>query len=677
MIEKSDQEYINERVFIGLSERFKWSKEMVLSEIEMIPKNIYTVGDYEIVKSFCNKEMDFAFILEGVFCNLVKEILDIYQNDSEEVIFLSALKLPSVDRRLSFLNSKMERFQKINKLREDFEKSKNIFLSGYEDGLEELNSIEGVSENIYEWLKETKNKLLLHSYIVLKNNNVGFYKYEPLNDISHIRDFFIDKRKAQKNSNTKEIRLSFSFKSFYDADFLDLLYREKGLEEFKKESYSITKGGSFSKKVKLGTGYYLYRLVEGIKNTLGKNEFPFFSSLITKHPPYQSGFVSFLNHRNNIRFDKIMYLGGADRAYYNKEYGMSIPVCSSVESFNKNSFYGLSPILLKDLNVIYGEDLRNSDISLMDGLRLLLEIIDDKDAKKIIMEKIKEVKRLNMDKMPVYFESKNNTPLSKKHSEIKKDNVIRLVYDKDLLLKDGKKTSIYREVEFLLEAINMINDQHIELYIVGDHFESDVSKYCYFIKKENIPRNIDLYNSSNSERVDKFINSGVPAILVKSFGDYNKNKGVNFIFDIDEVIITGEEELYQKYHLNKFNKEQRENLDVDFMPSKMQSFFIKIAYISKCVGDFLPINVNLLTARGGNSASIRVMRFLEKNNIFVDKALFLNGAEKTHHILKESEDFFVKFIDDHSTHINRVLEKDDIGKKGVMACHYPINKNSL
>lgn len=652
----------------------------IVENLELVPCNMYTIEQPFGLDFLSGLDLDVIENLNVIY--MANKMLDIYTNDSSDIMFVSLIKGGS-NLLFDKLNEMDSRLDKIDYLRFLIDRKINYYLE-YRGALNDYflnHKFDEMIENVNLYFKEIDKILNKGHPQPIKKYTIGKTSNFVVSSMDDLSKLFLNGKSDHSRIDNKvdAINISYSFNSFYDAPYLDDIYRDGGVDKFKDEARRITNDGV---DVELGIGYKVYALTEALKNAFGKSSLPLFNFMITKHPPYHSSFVSFLNHKNNISFDKLMYLGGADRSYYNYVYGATNPICRSKESFEKNLVYGLSPILAESIPVDKFSNISDG-LKIIDGIDLLMEIIKDKNSLKTLELLRGFVLEKGFENFELNFEFKNNKPLKKEVVAREHSKYLNIVYDIDVLLKDGSPTAMYFEMQHMLEMNKLVDDIDVVITVIGDDDNDSVLKLksqflvntCSY---DDFPKYCDIYHTNSGSRASEKIALNIPSIVVKTSECSPTSSGIVFIFDVDEVLVSGEEKHYQNYHLNKFNKEQEDNVDIDFGNTPLQTYFLKLNDLLKRVRGIYPAEINLLTARGGNASSMRVMRFLEKNKVIVDKALFLDGGNKTDHILNMSNpSMMVKFIDDHPLHIDRVVNLDKNERLNIIACHYPVGASLL
>lgn len=229
----------------------------------------------------------------------------------------------------------------------------------------------------------------------------------------------------------------------------------------------------------------------------------------------------------------------------------------------------------------------------------------------------------------------------------------------------------------------------------------------FLAKNKNIKIKIeekqsDLHLTDNSKECKELNTKGKASITIENrklnSKDIDKiNKGpLRMLFDLDEVVVKDEETLFRLHSLRFFNSYQQNYYEIPLNKGPLFEAFYKFGKISKYYDEKLeanrevgkekdinnkPISIAALTSRGGHFPCMRFMNFMEKNELFMDEALFMGGKDKTEHILYNMKlDGLVQFIDDHPIHVKRIKEaisKENIKNITVSQCVSGIHANTL
>ena len=183
-----------------------------------------------------------------------------------------------------------------------------------------------------------------------------------------------------------------------------------------------------------------------------------------------------------------------------------------------------------------------------------------------------------------------------------------------------------------------------DLGIVRAVFTSGKSPYKYIS-----PLEADLFLSTDSEDVEKALNSGfAAATLLPSNLSKESSDQLKIAFDGDAVIFSDEaEKLFQDNGLKAFEENEKSSADKPLPGGPFARFLQILHEIQKAYPEGeSPIQTALVTARGA-PAHERVIKTLRAWDIRIDEALFLGGKEKGPFLEAFGADIF---FDDQKKH---------------------------
>jgi hypothetical protein len=627
---------------------------------------------------------------------------------SEDVTFVSFLNKENIDNNFYFLNKLVIPAHKVDYLRhikinskksfakKDFKKTTSEALMLIEQIIGEKskyfsnmfyvvsteNTVNPQFENPNNNIVTKSNSFLLDGVIVLKSND---------SLLKSIYNFLIDESKTNSSNifPQNSIPISFPANIIFDVKEMENCHFEKGTKEYIE---LLKKKGNENKPLKLGINYELFDLINKARSLLGLNILPINIGLITKNEPFDAKIFYKSQYAYNIKFDYSAFTGGENRAHYNLEFGVNLAFCSNQKSKYEHEIVGINAFNTnankKTLEALY------EDRSLLSLICFLINNIKDEKSIEILNNAKKYVLENNIQDFKIKnIVEKNNLSLYKtpktKYENSEITNNVNYLIDGDSLFVDNKTSQIYSllKKKLILKKILENSEFSINIYIVTTeiYYQRILKLLVDTGDEENVhllsnnynqilnDKCIDLYISSNEENVRNSIKKEVSAIKItpKSMSIEQElildEKPFNMVFDLDEVITQGDEIFYQEFHLIKFKKEQEDKLHIQLKTSIMYNYFFKVGKIAKHLKENpnanLILNIEILTARGGDECSLRFFNLMDYNNIYIDRALFLDGRDKSIHL----KNLYMKggvtlFADDHPTHIDRLnksMEKNN------------------
>jgi hypothetical protein len=718
---KNKQNHIVHKNFISIKTNSQIDLKVVKDTIsEIMDYKISHIFTIDFAKNFSEKT-DITYkkaqkvvnILEMYIPDILSYKIAKYYEDlelevSEDVTFVSFLNNQLIDSKFYFMNELKIPAHKVDYLRHIKINLKNSFLEKdfEEKKTKALNEIKNIIGEKFEYFSNmiyiTSNESTISPQLENPNNNTseisdcfylnGVIRLDSNSSIQdNIYDLLIDESKTNdvnifpKNS----IAISFPANIIFDVKEMENCHFEKGTKDYIE---LLKKKGNENKPLKLGSNYQLFDLINKARSLLGLNIFPIKIGLITKNEPFDAKIFYKSQYAYNIKFDYSAFTGGENRAHYNFEFGVKLAFCSNEKSKYEHELSGVNSfntnVNKKTLDDLY------EDRSLLALIDFLINNIKDEQNIETLINTKKYVLENNIENFKIKnIIEKNNLSLYKtpktKYENSKITNDINYLIDGDALFVGSKTSQIYSLLKKKIILKEILKDSEFNVFIhiasSKDYYQKILNLLIDTGNESNVNlvlgscsdilnlEKIDLYISSNEENVRESIKNHISAIKVtpKSMSMEQElsldEKPFNMVFDLDEVITQGDEIFYQEFHLIKFKKEQENRLHIQLKTSIMYDYFFKVGKVAKHLKENpnanLILNIEILTARGGDECSLRFFNLMDYNNIYIDRALFLDGRDKSVHL----KNLYMKggvtlFADDHPTHINRLnksMEKDN------------------
>lgn len=459
-----------------------------------------------------------------------------------------------------------------------------------------------------------------------------------------------------------------------------------------------------------------------------KNVIPeFHMGVITRNAPYEARLIHQSLRHHKIYPEFMAFTNGKKRSEYNEQFSVDCVITHSARSekdhVNKEFLAVKAGSLRESINKI------EKDPTIKNILDFYQSTIDIYGIKQTPVSKEKiDIYQNKLNEVKKYFKERNLMDFSLKGFEL--DNKSKLgnytpVFDeKDYKIKNPKELNIELS-NHIIKGYHTTGTAIIEkLNIIEKNNPSDI-KINVFVSDENISdkelndiknnieknainvalgkgKNIDLYITNDNEECKKMNLMGKPSITIENRNLNKKElekirKGpLRMLFDLDEVVVKDEETLFRLHSLRFFNSYQQNYYEIPLNKGPLFGAFYKFGKISKSYDELLeknrnvgaepnreekPLTVAALTSRGGHFPCMRFMNFMEKNELFMDEALFMGGKDKTEHILYNMKlNGLVQFIDDHPIHVKRIreaIEKEDIKNISVSQCVSGIHAKTM
>lgn len=519
-----------------------------------------------------------------------------------------------------------------------------------------------------------------------------------------LTQFLIKKENDLKNAPKKEkketINISLPISLALDCEHIEKLAKlDIGL--YKDTIKSISKKGLVLEE---GLFSDIFKFTNHI-NTLSEdsNSPEFHMGIVTRNAPYDARLIHQSLKHHKIYPEFMAFTNGKSRSEFNKQFSVDFAYTHSNNSQNdhiKNKFLSLNISHLKrESNKVMDNPTIENVLNFYKSS--ILKTLKNIENKKIEENSIKEKAKIfyrKLVKIEEHFKDKMLLNFSLEGFNYKNENKLgeytKIFHEKDYKIKNPKELNInfsskcfkeyYNNGLGLLEKYIQIKQKNqsdigININIINESSENFKIKeslkellgeesFKNIVFKKEIDSKSDLFITSNKEECRKYNLKNIPSITITS--DNKKlyeediktiNKGpLRAIFDLDEVVVKDEETLYRMHSLQFFNSFQENYYESPFHKGPLFDAFYKIGKISKHFEESKeekPLIVSALTSRGGHFPCMRFMNFMEKNELYMDEALFMGGKEKTQHIIYNmKKDGFVNFIDDHPAHVSRILE---------------------